>query len=930
MAAYRVQDKVVTLEVAFQGYLRYDGPNPPPAIPPEGEPDTVYQNDYTIEVGLRWASPPDVNPKLTFACGPHSVPGTALRRKMTATALAFVASDSNTYTDELDGKNLISGTATISADVEEWMEILDDDDEDNAEPEPDSAVVTDNRHARVWLRLKSGGTLTCEVVTSDVSASVTDTIASPNDVILTDYELYIKLSGGGRNSSQDARATIDYHGYELPDLYVKSDSTAQIKGENDKLYVITTGNGYGRIWVTGQPTVTLDIDGHLRADVADYPFDSTVRVKAKVTTDYDVIPVSAGVYEGEIEVQQYSVDGEVNGMAQEAVSAAEWTPMFWHWLVAPEADPGAATDLEWRGWEYEIGEIVQEETIVVDGGFSFGDSGTTRTLDPAQSWRGYRHLVVDTGQALKTVQLTVGAKQFTVLTTAGGLARFDLCGPSNLTASTDARDTIWPEPTDVNTVSGDGCMWGVEEVGAYTLTAEAGVTCTVGADDVYLSRDTWNPTPPGHSLLNVCPAEDLWYEDGVGYEVRPFGRGDTDGRRSLDTYDLEDTGVAVQEITIQDWLALVNDDLNTGWTATIDAAIDVADGATGTAMRSNYLNRNRPATWIEGAGIRHSDGEFAYGLDLDCNDARTLKAQVMADKLTLYPICGDVFGIGPGDTDENTILLRSGRYMRAAAWGLTLHENGIAHSGATVTQKELPDLTAAGYGNSDIRGEYLTGSPWGRAGYDHRIQPQVGAASAYIDRMLYGGTRLRSCFTVVPASLGCIEADGPRAWLHIGYGKRIRTYNLWGWDIVQESAEYTVESWLKLRTDPRRGSLHMLSDDGAGVLGVWASYDGGMTGTEVATVTATSAAIEVDSERGAYVCLYENGGNVKVQQSGDGGSTWTAATDALYLGAAFAGTVIDMARDARRDVMLLALASGGAISVYGSQDLGLTWELVAS
>lgn len=905
-----------------------------------GHPPVLTGNKYALEIAANWIT--DNATKVTALA-------TSLGLEVTAeTGLGDSDSDSDSHVRT--SSTTVTGSYSISIDLEEWIEVTESASPPTFGGTPDAGDMPGETLVQFTERYKIGGDLTATITLTDgtysVTATATDALSSAT--IFTRYDWSGWLNAEGLFSAQTASVTWDYHEFDVP-AYSKSGGGATISAgsEQASVAVDSSSDPVGTIRWNGIPPQGFVLEGRLRADNAAYTSDCLVRVKRKNGETYGELTPVGGSYSSASTQETCSVWGDCDGVAQDSVAKDEHTSVLYHWLVPPVGENADQWRLMLRGAYYDAGTIVQAATLALDGGFSFGDTGTTRTWSPEKSLAGYRYLLLATDQAAKDVTLTIGSKSWTGTTGASGLVAFDLCRPHNLATDTDERDSRWPIPTAVDVVDADGCMWGVVNVGSLTLTAETGVTCVVAANGVYLSRDTWTLDPVGHSLLNVVAPHLYWVPSGVANTYkRPLLRGDTDGRRSLDEADwtrVVGTPTIYTARTIKNLFDDVNASdssvvRNPGWTAVIDTDIDVADGASGTDWEYNLLNRNRNASWIEGSGIAYVAGAWRYALDVDVSSAYTLIAQMLVDKVAIYPMCGDVFGLRTGanrweygtTVEQGRAELRAGRYMRSAAWGLTLHENGIAHSGATVTQKELPDLTAAGSGNSDIRGEYLTGTPWGRAGYDHRIQPQVGAGATYIDRMLYGGTRLRSCFTAVPGSLGAIEADGPRAWLHVGYGKRVRTYNLWGWDIVQESDEYAVDSWLKLRTDPRRGSLHMLSDDGGGTIGVWASYDGGMTGTEVATVTATSAAIEVDSERGVYVCLYENGGNVQVQQSGDAGGTWTAATDALYLGAAFAGTVIDMARDARRDVLLLALESGGVISIYGSQDLGLTWELVAS
>jgi len=867
------------------------------------------------------------------------------------------SSDNDTDTSTISD-SVLAGTFSFTVPVEEWVEYS----ESGSFPTyggaavdgdvPTEAVVTFTERTTVGQDIIATATLNGRTVTASDTITVADIVSAYT--VSTMLEAWGMTRGpGGTSVQQDAAITIDYMDCAVPS-YTRTRSPVTISASGGTIRVTTADIEEdvaefhaGVINASVMPPCGFALGGQLRADLDAYATSSVVRIKRKAGESYTEITSASGSYSASYTQEQYSVGGQCDAIAQDTIALSEYSPTIYHWLVPPSGENANQWRLLLRGAYYDAGTIAQAETVALDGGFSFGDTGTTRTFSPAKSMAGYRYLLINTDQASKTITLKIGSKSWAVETDGSGLAIFDLCGPSNLATDIDARDSRWPIPTDVDHVDADGAMWGVVDVGEYTITAPAGVTCTVAANGVYLSRDTWASPPPGHSLLNVVAPQLYWVPSGTANTYkRPLLRGDTDGRRSLDEADwtrVVGTPTIYTARTIDNLFDDVNASdtsvvRNPGWTAVLDAGIDVADGAAGSDWEPGLLNRNRNASWIEGSGIAYYAADWHYGHDLDVSSALTLVAQMLVDKVTLYPMCGDVFGLRTGanrweygtTAEQGRAELRGGRYMRGAAWGLTLHENGIAHSGATVTQKELPDLTAAGSGKSDIRGEYLTGTPWGRAGYDHRLQPQVGAGATYIDRMLYGGTRLRSCFTVVPGSLGAIEADGPRAWLHICYGKRIRTYNLWGWDIVQESGEYAVESWLKLRTDPRRGSLHMLSDDGAGVLGLWTSYDGGMTGTEVATVTARSACIERDSERGTLVLMYENSGNVQRRVSLDGGDTWETATEPTLNGVAITGAILDMTQDTRRGVMLMALTQSGVTKVLESHDIGESWAVAVS
>jgi hypothetical protein len=80
------------------------------------------------------------------------------------------------------------------------------------------------------------------------------------------------------------------------------------------------------------------------------------------------------------------------------------------------------------------------------------------------------------------------------------------------------------------------------------------------------------------------------------------------------------------------------------------------------------------------------------------------------------------------------------------------------------------------------------------------------------------------------------------------------------------------------------------------------------------------------------IALWEDSANVQVQQSLDGGATWSTATDALLLTggvlAAFQGEILDTCRDPRQDVTFMAVVMGATNAVLASRDDGLTWTAV--
>lgn len=106
---------------------------------------------------------------------------------------------------------------------------------------------------------------------------------------------------------------------------------------------------------------------------------------------------------------------------------------------------------------------------------------------------------------------------------------------------------------------------------------------------------------------------------------------------------------------------------------------------------------------------------------------------------------------------------------------------------------------------------------------------------------------------------------------------------------------------------------------------LFTSYDGGITSTLVWTVTARSALVERDSERGLVIVFWEAEANIQHQRSLDGGATWSTAADVLVGGVAVTGELLDCTMDPRRGNVVLAVDAAGVKTVYESLDLGETW-----
>jgi hypothetical protein len=96
-------------------------------------------------------------------------------------------------------------------------------------------------------------------------------------------------------------------------------------------------------------------------------------------------------------------------------------------------------------------------------------------------------------------------------------------------------------------------------------------------------------------------------------------------------------------------------------------------------------------------------------------------------------------------------------------------------------------------------------------------------------------------------------------------------------------------------------------------------------------VTADSAALAVDSERGIVTFLYEAGAGVFAVQSEDGGDTWASAEEVEYDGGQLDATLLDAAHDPRTNgAIFLAVSDGSNASVLKSETIAADFFLVLS
>ena len=880
----------------------------------------------------------------------------------------------------------IAGSYTVSVDVEECVEISElpyatDGTEDNPDiPQPAQFTL--------FERMRVGGTISVSVTSGGATCSCTRTITSANTLgyfgqiyietrlstlWTTDFEtntvsmsvLFNGLAANAAYTRAGTRAYVDANvcsvratsqngqwrncaldGLLFPDRAFALNVIARAMEDTYPDYLemlvydkhgssgVVTGISGGLGSFSGSQR-QANLGSIMNAPDSNAPFSSPPTLPVVNTESY-VIEEYAPVYANLRASQLLALSEDVED------KRLLLRGFFWDSFTLSQAasstvdNCGATTDWS-AGANTTLSDVGSALQAVIAG----GTGSLTRSFSPAVSLASYRYLrirVRSVGAADQDVRVTIGSKRWDMTTGADGSwveRDLDLCQPTNTVATTDTTDSRWPVPTV------DGPMWGVTEITSLVLEELAdGVTYEI--DDLSLVRASG-----GYSRVSFASAYKAWVKakpdtiigaTTTETKVRRFLLGDTDGRQSLEeadvTWDRVTSDLVTFDIhtshTLESLIAFVNAmdsgvTRNPGWSAT-----DLAPSG-------DFQNNTRYACYAEGGGARWTGSEWVYGFDLDASGSLTVVAQTLCEAVSWYPDAGDCWY---GGSYGPVLDIRAAILLRGQGHGLVFNETYEPNPTVTVTAKD--GAADAGSGVTGTDGAYQTGLPYGKGQRSITLTAQAGDPQPSAGHLFSSRKRHRACFragAAVNLVFRALEFCSERAWVHVGLEKRIQTYHAASMTLAFESEEHEVDSWLRLRWERRRPLLLCLGliltdDPDTDDYRLYTSLDGGLSVGEVLTVTAKSAQIEADSERGVLSLLYsDEDDNVFVRFSRDGGDTWESAQEAMLWPEEeqLVGTLLDLSHDPRLAVMQLLLeVAEDDIRLYQSRDLGLTWELLLS
>ncbi len=507
------------------------------------------------------------------------------------------------------------------------------------------------------------------------------------------------------------------------------------------------------------PPQEFRLAGALRADASPYGGPATVRVHRKQGETWHETEAAAGWFSDAYKQTNWMVKFSKQGAPAFAYwNAVEWDPVRCE-LVPPDGEPAALTRLPMRGRAFDAMTLGHAASQSVEGQFTVSGTGTVTRNITATSFAGYRYLriVVRASSGNSPFTVRIGNKEWTddrygsdlVANESDATYDIDLCLPTNITGTTDGRDSRFPTSTSADVITGDGCMWGVDGVSAYVL-ADLASGATYTFTSIQLVRND-------HALLSCLPSYGFWpVEAGAG--MRPFLKADVDGRQALEEVDAVRTGApsTYSSQTLADLITAAQNARNPAWTCSMVAAINQTDGVDYDNLLNKWLNKNRPATWTWGGGALWArlsgDGyQRWHYLDTDVRSAVTLPAQEIVDEVGFYPGIGDAFCLRDGahcgeywsdeHPDAGILELRAAAYLRGAAWGVVGRENRTPLEGARVFLRDA-SYAAAGEAISDLQGGYRTGPVYAKGGPDHHVVlPPVVVTETF-----YARKRHRVCF----------------------------------------------------------------------------------------------------------------------------------------------------------------------------------------
>lgn len=614
-----------------------------------------------------------------------------------------------------------------------------------------------------YLRARVGGSLVVTANIGGASATASDTITAGNTFDVEVPECVMGGNCSSDNTTNTLGMTVTWQGSATVGGAGYSASNGGASATIDSGISLSTGDGdSASADFSGAPERAFSLSWETRKFNEAYTGSLTAYHELKSGTVTSTTFTGSGAVSGS--QKQYTVSVNLNGSAGSA-SAAEYCDVG-VWLgtasLVANNEVAAMWRMMQRGRAYDAVTIAHGTAFqhAHSAGTAIGPADLSKSLSPPIYLQTYRYLRlrVKASSAGSAFTVKIGTKQWTrdylgTSLTAGtsfGYVIIDLCSPTNKTATEDTTDTIWPTPTT------DGDYWGVTTLGTLEFTGlTAGVTYELDTNGIELWRI--QPTSGAATTVEFLPAYPGWVQGAAAVisadttsttYYRRFVLGVTNGRHSLELADfykvevvstLGGTNITYTQRAISDFKADIEATESgtaiwPGWTVSYASGVNTADGSANTDISPNWLNKNRPMTWLWGAGALYSGSAWSYGMQVDCGSVggTAVKAQELYDRVRWIANTGDTFQHNGTAGTAGAIDLRAAAFLRAGAHGIAYGTAGTAKPDWTVSLLEYPGATSYGTAVTNNQGKYVTGVPYAPGQVSGQVTSQGYSGTAVI------------------------------------------------------------------------------------------------------------------------------------------------------------------------------------------------------
>lgn len=822
----------------------------------------------------------------------------------------------------------------------------------------DAPVYT---RVRFYERLRVGTEISAEISLGGVSVTSSGIVSE--SVELSDYSVVRSISINKSDAlSSDASLSLDFLGSYLPESYHHSGFDGYVSSSGSVMLCHLNSGGTRRcsLYVRLSPFRSYSLSG-LVYFFNDSPSSFyTVRIVRSASDSSAQLSIGGdGSFTDSSEQHRYYVVGSVGSSLGLTLTRDDFA-LFRCWLDSSSLSLSGDDLDDWRillhGYLWPSVRIFQSSDYVVCEDFVVSGSSVHVVSFPVvRNFSGYRYLsyrVRSDGEG--SLGIRIGVKEWlrdrggSILSVGSDWVEhvIDLCNPWNSFVSVDLRDTRWPSPCDVDTVSGDGSHWGVCSVSGLEFFGLSPSSSYEFAD-IRLIRT-------GVPYLSVLPGFKSWVLSNISgvMEVRTrFLYALTDGRLSLEEYDFSrqstGSGFTYTFRSLEELVSAVvasgssssdGDVQHPGWHA--ESLSPVSSDCFGVSPLPLHCLRSNasPAVYLGGSGLLYGSFGWRFCLDLPAGSGSMLgtvglDAQLLFDELDWYPGCGDAFQLFDGSYG-GSIKFGAHKFLRGSCFGLVLGSSSVI-SGGLVTLFRSFDSLYSGQGISSSLGFYRTGSPYGISGFAYFARLEHGSPpflEGYFP-VFYSRRYHRCSFRFSPSILvhGAIDVSSLRSWLALGLSSRVLRYDVLSSVLMEESPVHPIDSWFRFRFDDVTGILYLLGRVG-GFHIVYRSLDSGISLEVILSVESSSALIEHDSIRDWLVFLYsDSSGLVWRRVSMDGGLTWSSSTVVKLGSVQLQGYLLDITCDIRSGgVLFMVVDVLGSTQVLSSMDFGESWSVLIS